>query len=196
MLPAEVHVFTKSTPDKSVPDTQPLYFSIPMYNEDMEGPANAFTLMGGLVRPASRGELTLTGPEDDDPIALDLGALSVQADVDALIASVKESREVGRQEALAEWGPVEIYPGAEISDDDLEDYVRRTVITYHHQVGTCKMGTDAFAVVSPRNLRVYGLSGLRVADASIMPLVPSGNTNAPTIMIAERAAQFILNDVN
>lgn len=196
VLPAEVHVFTKSTPDKSVPDTQPLYFSIPMYNEDMEGPANAFTLMGGLVRPASRGELTLTGPEDDDPIALDLGALSVQADVDALIASVKESREVGRQEALAEWGPVEIYPGADVSDGDLEDYVRRSVVTYHHQVGTCKMGTDALAVVSPRNLRVYGLNGLRVADASIMPLVPSGNTNAPTIMIAERAAQFILDEVN
>ena len=196
VLPAEVHVFTKSTPDKSVPDTQPLYFSIPMYNEDMEGPANAFTLMGGLVRPASRGELTLTGPEDDDPIALDLGALSMQADVDALIASVKESREVGRQEALAEWGPVEIYPGADIADADLEDYVRRTVITYHHQVGTCKMGIDALSVVSPRNLRVYGLNGLRVADASIMPLVPSGNTNAPTIMIAERAAQFILDEVN
>ncbi|MGP5004831.1 Choline dehydrogenase [Corynebacterium casei] len=103
VLPAEVHVFTKSTPGKSVPDTQPLYFSIPMYNEDMEGPANAFTLMGGLC-PASRGELTLTGPEDDDPIALDLGVLSVQSDMDALVASVKESREVGRQEALAEWG--------------------------------------------------------------------------------------------
>ena len=196
VLPAEVHVFTKSAPDKAVPDTQPLYFSVPMYNEDMEGPANAFTLMGGLVRPASRGELTLTGPEDDDPIALDLGVLSVQSDMDALVASVKESREVGRQEALAEWGPVEIYPGADVSDDDLEDYVRSSVVTYHHQVGTCKMGTDALAVVSPHNLRVYGLQGLRVADASIMPLVPSGNTNAPTIMIAERAAKFILDDVN
>ena len=196
VLPAEVHVFTKSAPDKAVPDTQPLYFSVPMYNEDMEGPANAFTLMGGLVRPASRGELTLTGPEDDDPIALDLGVLSVQSDMDALVASVKESREVGRQEALAEWGPVEIYPGADVSDDALEDYVRSSVVTYHHQVGTCKMGTDALAVVSPHTLRVYGLQGLRVADASIMPLVPSGNTNAPTIMIAERAAKFILDDVN
>ena len=146
--------------------------------------------------PASRGELTLTGPEDDDPIALDLGVLSVQSDMDALIASVKESREVGRQEALAEWGPVEIYPGPETSDEDLEDYVRNSVITYHHQVGTCKMGTDALAVVSPRNLRVYGVKGLRVADASVMPLVPSGNTNAPTIMIAERAAQFILGEGN
>ncbi|APT83663.1 GMC family oxidoreductase [Corynebacterium ammoniagenes] len=196
VLPAEVHVFTKSTQDKAVPDTQPLYFSIPMYNEGMTGPEKGFTLMGGLVRPASRGELTLTGPDDDDPIALDLAALSVQADVDALVASVKQSREVGRQEALAEWGPVELYPGAEVSDDDLEDYVRETVITYHHQVGTCKMGTDAMAVVSPRDFRVTGLHGLRVADASVMPMIPSGNTNAPTIMIAERAAQVFVHDVN
>ena len=196
VLPAEVHVFTKSTQDKAVPDTQPLYFSIPMYNEGMTGPEKGFTLMGGLVRPASRGELTLTGPDDDDPIALDLAALSVQADVDALVASVKQSREVGRQEALAEWGPVELYPGAGVSDDDLEDYVRETVITYHHQVGTCKMGTDAMAVVSPRDFRVTGLHGLRVADASVMPMIPSGNTNAPTIMIAERAAQVFVHDVN
>ena len=167
-----------------------------MYNEGMTGPEKGFTLMGGLVRPASRGELTLTGPDDDDPIALDLAALSVQADVDALVASVKQSREVGRQEALAEWGPVELYPGAEVSDDDLEDYVRETVITYHHQVGTCKMGTDAMAVVSPRDFRVTGLHGLRVADASVMPMIPSGNTNAPTIMIAERAAQVFVHDVN
>lgn len=192
VLPAEVHVFSKSTPEKAVPDTQPLYFSIPMYNEDMEGPANAFTLMGGIVRPASRGSLTLTGASDEDPIALDLGALKVQADVDALVASVKQSREVGRQEALAPWGPVEIYPGPEVSDDDLEDYVRGSVITYHHQVGTCKMGIDDMAVVSPHTLRVGGLSGLRVADASVMPLVPTGNTNAPSIMIGEKAADFIL----
>ena len=192
VLPAEVHVFSKSTPEKAVPDTQPLYFSIPMYNEDMEGPANAFTLMGGIVRPASRGSLTLTGAGDEDPIALDLGALKVQADVDALVASVKQSREVGRQEALAPWGPVEIYPGPEVSDDDLEDYVRGSVITYHHQVGTCKMGIDDMAVVSPHTLRVEGLSGLRVADASVMPLVPTGNTNAPSIMIGEKAADFIL----
>jgi choline dehydrogenase len=70
-------------------------------------------------------------------------------------------------------------------------YVRETVITYHHQVGTCKMGTDAAAVVDPR-LRVHGIEGLRVADASIMPMVTTGNTNAPSIMIGERAAEFLI----
>ena len=192
VLPAEVHVFSKSRPEAAVPDTQPLYFSIPMYNEGMEGPDNGFTLMGGIVRPASRGELTLTGPNPSDPIAIDFGALSVQADVDALVASVKQCREVGRQQALAEWGPEEVYPGPDVADEDLEDYVRSTAITYHHQVGTCKMGIDSMAVVDPRTLKVYGLEGIRIADASVMPLVPTGNTNAPSIMIAEKAAAFIL----
>ncbi|WP_458114289.1 GMC oxidoreductase [Arthrobacter sp. R1-13] len=78
-----------------------------------------------------------------------------------------------------------------MSDDELEEYVRRTVITYHHQVGTCKMGVDVNAVVDPRTLRGRGLAGVRIADAAIMPLVTTGNTNAPTVMIAERATKFI-----
>jgi choline dehydrogenase len=77
--------------------------------------------------------------------------------------------------------------------DAVRQYVRETAITYHHQVGTCKMGTDAAAVVDPQ-LRVHGLEGLRVADASVMPSVTTGNTNAPSIMIGERAADFLLAD--
>jgi choline dehydrogenase len=76
---------------------------------------------------------------------------------------------------------------------EVRDYVRRTAISYHHQVGTCRMGVDAEAVVDPR-LRVHGLDGLRVADASVMPAVISGNTNAPSLMIGERAADFIAAD--
>jgi choline dehydrogenase len=77
--------------------------------------------------------------------------------------------------------------------DDVRQYVRETAITYHHQVGTCRMGNDVAAVVDPR-LRVHGIEGLRVADASIMPTVTTGNTNAPSIMIGERAAEFVLAD--
>ncbi len=77
------------------------------------------------------------------------------------------------------------------TDDQLRDYVRRSVITYHHQVGTCKMGIDEMAVVDP-TLRVHGIEGLMVADASIMPQVTTGNTNAPSIMIGEQAARFLL----
>ncbi|QCP00665.1 oxidoreductase [Arthrobacter sp. 24S4-2] len=190
--PAETHLFWKSEPDLAVPDTQPIHFSFPMYDPEwMEGPENGFTLMAGLVRPVSRGALKLSGVGPEDPLLIDLGALREEQDLKALVASVRQCRELGRAPALAQWGAVELYPGPNVSDDELEEYVRRTVITYHHQVGTCKMGVDADAVVDPRTLRVRGLAGIRVADASVMPLVTTGNTNAPTIMIAERAAKFI-----
>lgn len=192
VAPAETHLFWKSEPDLAVPDTQPIHFSFPMYDPEwMEGPENGFTLMAGLVRPISRGSLKLSGPAVEDPLLVDLGALREDQDTKALVASVRQCRELGRAPALAKWGAVELYPGPNVADDDLEEYVRKTVITYHHQVGTCKMGVGGDAVVDPRTLRVRGLAGIRVADASVMPLVPTGNTNAPTIMIAERAARFI-----
>ncbi|MCD1287445.1 MULTISPECIES: GMC family oxidoreductase N-terminal domain-containing protein [unclassified Brevibacterium] len=195
VAPAEVHLFWKSDPELPVPDTQPLFFSVPMYAQDSApaaqigpGPGGAFTLQGGLVRPESRGEVTLSGPNPQDPIIIDPNVLSEQSDVDALVASVRQCRQIGRAKALESWQPEEIFPGAEVADEDLEDYVRGSVVTYHHQVGTCRMGRDETAVVDPATFKVHGLEGLRIADASIMPLVPTGNTNAPTIMIAERAA--------
>lgn len=200
VAPCEAHLFAKSSPDKALPDTQPILFSVPMYSqnyggdgEEMTGPDNAFSLLGGLVRPASRGSVTLTGPSEDAPVAVDLGALAEQADADALVASVRHCRSIGRQAALAgEWGATEIWPGPDVSDEDLEDYVRDSVVTYHHQVGTCAMGTGADAVVSPRDLSVKGVAGLHIADASVMPLVTTGNTNAPSVMIAERAADLLV----
>ena len=117
-----------------------------------------------------------------------------EAIVAALAAGGGEALDGWSQAALAEWRGRELYPGpAAGTRQELLDYVRRTAITYHHQVGTCKMGTDAASVVDPR-LRVHGLDGLRVADASIMPMVTTGNTNAPSIMIGERAAEFLLAD--
>jgi choline dehydrogenase len=93
--------------------------------------------------------------------------------------------------SVAAWNPDVIVVGAAVrTGAELRDYIRRTATTYHHQAGTCKMGIDADAVVDPR-LRVYGVEGLRVADASIMPAVTSGNTNAPSLMIGERVAEFI-----
>lgn len=197
VAPAEVHFFAKSRPDLPVADTQPLFFSVPMYSQDyapgeMTGPENAFSMLGGLVRPKSRGQVMLSGPGDEDPVLIDLGALREQADADALVASVRQCREIGRSQALAGWEPTEIFPGPEIADEHLEQYVRDSVVTYHHQVGTCKMGVDDLAVVDPSTFRVHGLGGLRIADASIMPLVPTGNTNAPSIMIGERAATAII----
>lgn len=196
--PAEVHLFAKSTPDQAVPDTQPIFFSVPMYSEgygagEMPGPEKGFTLMAGLVRPQSRGRLRLSGPDPADPAIIDLDALGVRADVEALMASVRHCQAIGAQPALAEeWGAREVWPGENIPADRLEEYVRDSVVTYHHQVGTCAMGTHRNAVVDPRSMTVHGVRNLHVADASVMPMVPTGNTNAPTIMMAEKAADLLL----
>ncbi len=190
-LPAcQTHLFWRSRPGLPVPDIQPIHFMVPMYEPWMEGPENGFTLLGGMVRPVSRGSLRLTGPAPEDPVALDPNILACETDLESLVAAVDLCRRIGAAPALRDWGATERYPGR---STDIVDYVRATAITYHHQVGTCKLGTDAAAVVDPR-LRVHGLDGLRVADASIMPTVTTGNTNAPSIMIGERAAEFLLAD--
>jgi choline dehydrogenase len=158
----------------------------------MTGPEDAYTLLGGLVRVESRGELRLVSADPEVKPSLDPGCLSCEADLDALTASVALVREIARQPALAEWTAEELYPGPSVrTGAELRDYVRRTVVSYHHQVGTCRMGSDDRAVVDPE-LRVHGVDGLRVADASVMPFITSGNTNAPTLMIGEKAADLLL----
>lgn len=190
----QTHHFWKSREGLDRPDTQPIHFSVPMYGEYLEPRSDdGFSLLGGLVTPKARGELTLSGPNPEDPTFIDLNALGHEDDVASLVASVAQCRRIGQQRALAsDWGATEVYPGPEIGDgEDLVDYVRETLATYHHQVGTCKMGVDELAVVSPR-LAVHGVEGLRVIDASIMPRVTTGNTNAPAILIGELGAMFML----
>lgn len=192
----QTHLFWKSLPNLEVPDTQPINFSVPMFGEDLEPvEGTGFSLMAGIVTPKSRGRLTLSGPGVDDPVQVDLAALEDPDDVRSLVASVRQCRSIGRQPALAqEWGATEVYPGPDVPDADVADYVRRTAITYHHQVGTCRMGVDEGAVVDPR-LRVRGVEGLRVIDASIMPRITTGNTNAPAVLIGELGARFLLADL-
>lgn len=156
-----------------------------------DGPAHGFTLMGGAIRPVSRGSLRLASSNPDDALLIDPACLASDYDVVALAAAVRLCREIGRQPALAEWMREELYPGPAVpSSRELRDYVRETAVTYHHQVGTCRMGVDDMAVVDPQ-LRVHGVEGLRVADASVMPQVTSGNTHAPTVMIGERASDLV-----
>jgi choline dehydrogenase len=189
---AQSHLFWRSRSGLPVPDTQPVNFSVPLYEQWMSGPANAFTLLGGLIRPSSRGWVRLSGPDATDELLIDLGALAVEMDLATLQASVEQCRTIGATRSLGgEWGARELYPGPTVTDAaDLRAYIRQTVTTYHHQAGTCKMGVDGDSVVDPR-LRVYGIDGLRVADASIMPAVTTGNTNAPSMMIGERVSDFI-----
>ncbi len=186
------HLFWRSRDDFAEPDTQPIHFSVPMWGDLEPRGDDGFTLMAGLVTPHSRGTLNLSGPDLDDPPLIDLAALEDERDVASLAASVRQCRRIGTQPALSdEWGATEVYPGPDVSDDGIEDWVRRTAITYHHQVGTCRMGSDADAVVDPL-LRVRGLEGLSVIDASVIPVVPTGNTNAPAAMIGELGARFLL----
>lgn len=194
---AQVHYWAKSDPDAPVADTQPIYFSVPMYTNTagmlMEGPAEGFSLLAGMVRPASRGALTLSGPNPEDPMSIDLGAYTQREDLDAMLFSLRQCRSIVTQDALSEWGAQEIFPGPEVGDTDEElvEYIRSTTTTYHHQVGTCAMGVGQHAVVDPESFRVHGLQGLRISDASIMPQVTTGNTNAPSVLIGEKAATAI-----
>jgi choline dehydrogenase len=191
----EAHFFATSDPGMTAPDLQPLMSHFPMPVEGYDQPAygDGYAIVAGIIRPMSRGRLWLRSADPAEHPAIDPHYLEEKADVRALLASLKLSREVGEAKALNEFRAREIAPGPDVrTDEELIEYAMRNLITYHHQVGTCKMGIDNMAVVSPADLTVQGVEGLRVADASVMPSVTSGNTNAPTIMIAERCADFLL----
>ena len=186
----EAQIFWKSRPEMIVPDLQPLFMALPYYAPGFEGPENAFTFCAGMIRPASKGFMKLKSNNPKDYPMIDPKYLSEQADLDALYEAVELCRKLGQTEALKDWMKEEIYPGKDKSKEEVLDYIRKAASTYHHMTGTCKMGIDQDAVVDP-TLKVYGIEGLRVADASIMPDVPSGNTNAPAIMVGEKAADMI-----
>ncbi len=150
-----------------------------------------FTIGPTLVSVASRGRLTLRSADPRWQPDIDPGYLSEAADVDALVAGIQTAREIATRSPLAAHLASEHLPGVDVSDvDALRDYVRGNVETLYHPVSTCAMGTREDSVVDP-DLRVRGVADLRVVDASVMPAAPRGNTNAPTIAIAERAADLI-----
>ena len=145
-----------------------------------------------LCRPQSRGTVRLQSADPLDRPLIDPRYLSEPVDRDLALKGLKKVLEIGNAPAFREVGAKQTHPGPEMnSDQDLIDYIRRAGTTIWHPVGTCKMGHDAMAVVDDK-LRVRGLSGLRVADASIMPTIVSGNTNAPCIMIGEKASDLIM----
>lgn len=145
-----------------------------------------------VLQPKSRGRVWRDGTQGAAQI--DLGLLSDDADMQVLLRGVKLARRILAQDPLSAHGLTELLPGQEVQDDAaLIDFIRAEARTVYHPVGTCAMGTGPQAVVDAR-LRVHGLRGLRVVDASIMPTIPSGNTNAPAIMIAEKAADMIVED--
>lgn len=189
---AEAFAFVRTRPGLPAPDIQyhfaPAFFSDNGF-EEFDG--HAYTFGPVLVSPKSRGTIRL---RSDDPTAkprITTNSLAEPEDVASLVAGMRLAREIVTESPLAEATRREIYPGPGVVDGaDLEADARRRVDLLYHPVGTCRMGTGDDAVVDAQ-LRVRGVEGLRVVDASIMPLIPGGNTNAPTIMVAERAADLI-----
>jgi choline dehydrogenase len=156
---------------------------------------SGFTMIAYQLRPDSRGEIRLkTGAAGDAP-AMIPNYLSAELDQRTIVAGLQWCRRVLAHPDMQNFIESEYLPGSAIqSDNELLDYARRVGGTVYHPTSTCKMGVDTMAVVDPQ-LRVHGLSALRVVDASVMPTVASGNTNAPTIMIAEKAADMIREKV-
>jgi choline dehydrogenase len=155
---------------------------------------SGFTLLPMFLCPEARGSVRLTSRDPNEPPAIVSNSFQTRGDRQTMVRAVKLLRHIARSSALSRYIKREISPGPEIqSDGDIETYVEENGYTAFHSVGTCKMGHDAQAVVDER-LRVRGLKKLRVVDASIMPRIVAGNTNAATMMIAEKGARMILDD--
>jgi choline dehydrogenase/4-pyridoxate dehydrogenase len=146
-----------------------------------------------MLHPESRGELSLTSADPEAPIRIRQNFMSTEREWKTLRAGLRLFREIASKPAMARFVEAELGPGSDIrSDSEIDSYIRQTAITLHHPLGTCRMGpeSDDNAVVDPQ-LRVRGVDGLRVVDASVMPDLISGNINAPVMMIAEKAADLI-----
>jgi choline dehydrogenase len=189
----EAGAFVRSHPQEEIPGLQ-LFFLMtlsPDYPEAGAPARHGITLTSYINRPLSCGEVTLASSDPLDRPLINPNYLSVPDDIRCAVAGVRWNLEILYAKAFGHIRGLEVAPGVSArSDTELESFVRRTSSTTWHPAGTCKMGTDAMAVVDAR-LRVHGIERLRVVDASIMPTLVSGNTNAPTIMIAEKAADLI-----
>ena len=194
---AYVAGFLKSGPEVATPDIQT---SLALYSTEKVGqplhPYPGVSLVVRILRPQSRGTVLVRSSDPTLAPAIKANLLTAPRDAEALISGLKQVRAIVATDPMAHYVTEEIYPGLGCaSDTDWDNYIRAKGGTSFHPVGTCRMGTDERAVVDPR-LRVRGIAGLRTADASVMPTIVSGNTNAPAIMIGEKAADMILQDAS
>jgi choline dehydrogenase len=189
---AEAGLFFRTRVGSAVPDLQ-LLFGPAYYRGHglVRRKEHCFGFGPTLITPESRGTISLRTADPLDAPAIRANYLSTDADLRTMIAGVRLARRLAHAKAFDAFRGEELHPGAaQKSDDEIAEFLRNELETLYHPVGTCKMGNDALAVVDAR-LRVHGIERLRVVDASIMPRVPAGNTNAPVMMIAEKAAEMI-----
>ncbi|GLQ06944.1 GMC family oxidoreductase [Sneathiella chinensis] len=195
MAPSQMGIFTKSDPRLETPDLE--YHIQPLSTDKLGDPLHPFPAITASVcnlRPESRGSIHLKSVDPAAPPAIRPRYLTAEQDRTVAVKSIQLTRQIMKAKAVVAYQPEEMLPGAHITEEaDLVREAGNIGTTIFHPVGTCKMGEDAMAVVDAR-LRVHGLAGLRVVDASIMPTITSGNTNSPVIMIAEKAADMILED--
>ncbi|WP_457937860.1 GMC family oxidoreductase [Mesorhizobium sp. 10J20-29] len=200
-VPGGVVAFLKSDETRALPDVQLLFTAAPLaawpYMPPFKAPfADGFASRIVAVQPESRGHVALASA---DPLAAPLihqNFLSADRDWQSLRAGFRVARNLAAQPSMAPFVAAEFFPGPQCeSDEEIDEHIRKTSITVHHPAGTCRMGVDEGSVVDPE-LRLRGLAGLRIVDASVMPDLPCGNINAAVIMIAEKAADLIRADAS
>lgn len=199
MIGATSHALARTVPDLARPDVkiQVLHLSAKGFSRESnitldEKPG--FTISAFALRPESQGSVHIKTADPLKAPSIHANYLTDERDVQVALRGTRMVRRIAAQSALAKYVKTEIRPGVDVDkDDEVIDWVRRTALTSYHPIGTCKMGSDPQAVVDSR-LKVHGIHGLRVIDASIMPTMASSNTHAPTVMIGEKGASMILED--
>jgi choline dehydrogenase-like flavoprotein len=196
VVPGGLHAFIKTRPDLDVPDIEFMFHTVPpqtkLWFPGVVKPyADGYAIRPTLLHPRSRGTVRLRSADPHAKVCISYHFFSDPADLPALREGFKRARDVGRQSALDAYRAREAAPGDAVrSDDEIDAYIRKVSLTAHHPAGTCRMGTDADAVCDPE-LRVRGVRGLRVCDASAMPDLVSAHINACVLMMGEKAADLI-----
>jgi choline dehydrogenase len=195
MAPSQLGIFSRSDDTVATPDLE--YHVQPLSTDKLGDPLHRFpavTVSVCNLRPQSRGSCHIRSRDPAEQPAIQLNYLSAEHDREVAIRAIRQVRRLVAAQALRRYSPEELLPGpAVVAREDMLAAIGNIATTIFHPVGTCRMGSDRLAVVDDR-LRVHGLDGLRIVDASVMPTITSGNTASPVVMIAERAADLVRGD--